>query len=135
MFSSRSKPFAAADCRNCRDESVLFFPCPKKSTGFAPHNYVVRQRIGRTKRLLIETRLPIIDIVLTVGCVNHSHFSTRFRRIVGVSQPSTERDKRFQKRKNRTILSKTENLARERLDNHRFSGVGRAEAIDIISKI
>ncbi len=33
----------------------------KKSTAFAPHAYVVHQRITRAKQLLTETRLPVTD--------------------------------------------------------------------------
>ncbi|MEJ7710495.1 MAG: AraC family transcriptional regulator [Pyrinomonadaceae bacterium] len=57
----------------------------KKSTGFAPHAYVIHQRIKRAKKLLAETKLPIIDVALAVGFLNHSHFSTQFRKLVGVS--------------------------------------------------
>lgn len=64
----------------------------KKSTGFAPHAYVVHKRIERAKRLLLETKLPIIEIALAVGFVNHSHFSTQFRRLSGIS-PTAYREK------------------------------------------
>ncbi len=64
----------------------------KKSTGLAPHAYVVRQRIERAKQLLVETNLPIIDIALRVGFVNQSHFSTKFRKFNGIS-PTAYREK------------------------------------------
>lgn len=57
----------------------------KKSTGLAPHAYLTDQRMERAKQLLAQTRLPIIDIALAVGFVNHSHFSTQFRKLVGIS--------------------------------------------------
>ena len=64
----------------------------KQSTGFAPHEYIVSQRIKRAKRLLAETKMPIIDVALAVGFVNHSHFSTQFRKLVGGS-PKAYREK------------------------------------------
>ncbi|MDQ3062042.1 MAG: AraC family transcriptional regulator [Acidobacteriota bacterium] len=72
--------------------SYYFSRALKKSTGFAPHAYVVHQRIERAKQLLIETKLPIIDIALAVGYVNHSHFSTQFRKLIGIS-PTAYREK------------------------------------------
>jgi len=72
--------------------SYYFSRALKKSTGFAPHAYVVHKRIERAKQLLIEAKLPIIDIALAVGYGNHSHFSTQFRRIVGIS-PTAYREK------------------------------------------
>lgn len=63
----------------------------KKSTGFAPHAYVVRQRMERAKQLLVKTRMPIIDIALAVGFANHSHFSTQFGKLVG-STPKSYRE-------------------------------------------
>ncbi len=63
----------------------------KKSTGFTPHAYVVRQRVERAKQLLVKTRMPIIDIALAVGFVNHSHFSTQFGKLVG-STPKSYRE-------------------------------------------
>ncbi len=57
----------------------------KKSTGFAPHAYVVQQRITRAKKLLTETKIPVTEIAAAVGYANHSHFSTQFRKSVGVS--------------------------------------------------
>lgn len=72
--------------------SYYFSRALKKSTGFAPHAYVVHQRIERAKQLLVETKLPVIDIALAVGYANHSHFSTQFRKVVGIS-PTAYREK------------------------------------------
>ncbi|MEP6903605.1 MAG: AraC family transcriptional regulator [Actinomycetota bacterium] len=64
----------------------------KKSTGYAPHAYVVHQRLERAKQLLTETKKPIIEIAAAVGYVNHCHFSTQFHKLVGIS-PSAYRTK------------------------------------------
>lgn len=57
----------------------------RKATGLAPHAHVALRRIERAKQLLSETKLPIIDIALRVGFSNHSHFSTQFRKTVGIT--------------------------------------------------
>lgn len=72
--------------------SYYFSRALKKSTGFTPHTYVIHQRMERAKQLLIETKLPVIDIALSVGYINHSHFSTQFRKLAGVS-PTAYREK------------------------------------------
>jgi AraC family transcriptional regulator len=72
--------------------SYYFSRALKKSTGFAPHTYVVHQRMERAKQLLTETKLPVIDVALAVGYVNHSHFSTQFRKLTGIS-PTAYREK------------------------------------------
>lgn len=64
----------------------------KKSTGFAPHAYVVHQRMTRAKKLLIETKLPVTEIAAAVGYASQTHFSTQFHKFVGVS-PSVYRAK------------------------------------------
>ena len=57
----------------------------KKSTGYAPHAYVVHKRMMRAKQLLSETKIPVTEIAAAVGYANQCHFSTRFRKLVGVS--------------------------------------------------
>ena len=57
----------------------------KQSTQLTPHQYMIRQRIERAKKLLIETDTPITEIALHVGCADASHFSHLFRQFVGLS--------------------------------------------------
>jgi AraC-like DNA-binding protein len=54
----------------------------KHATGLAPHQYVLRCRMGHAKRLLAETDLSLMDIVAQVGCADHSHFTALFRKHV-----------------------------------------------------
>jgi AraC family transcriptional regulator len=60
----------------------------KQSMGLSPINYIVQQRIERAKKLLVETDLPIADIALRAGFSGQSHFTTFFRRLVGVTPRS-----------------------------------------------
>lgn len=56
----------------------------KKSTGFAPSQYLTRLRMERARRLLRETETPIVKIGLEVGYASPSHFAQVFRKEVGV---------------------------------------------------
>lgn len=52
----------------------------RASTGFTPHQYLMRQRIERAKELLAKNDLPIIEISLQTGFKNQSHFTTLFHK-------------------------------------------------------
>ena len=47
----------------------------KKSSGFAPHQFVIRCRIERAKELLLQGQLGIADIATEVGFANQSHLT------------------------------------------------------------
>jgi AraC family transcriptional regulator len=55
----------------------------KAATGDSPFQFVTRTRMERAKELLRKTRLPISDIAERVGYQQPSHFSARFRSILG----------------------------------------------------
>jgi AraC family transcriptional regulator len=57
----------------------------KKSTGLAPHQYVLQCRVERAKALLADDALPLVEIAGRVGFQNQSHFTTIFRKWAGVT--------------------------------------------------
>jgi AraC family transcriptional regulator len=57
----------------------------KQSTGRAPHNYVLMQRIERAKQQLREFKHSVIDVGLDVGFQNPSHFARMFRKLAGTT--------------------------------------------------
>ncbi|MGB6016783.1 MAG: helix-turn-helix transcriptional regulator, partial [Nodosilinea sp.] len=57
----------------------------KQSTGFAPHQYVIRCRVERAKTLLAQPHTPIADIAYQVGFAHQSHLNRHFKRLVGVT--------------------------------------------------
>lgn len=57
----------------------------KKSTGKTPHQYIVEQRVGRAKHLLLSTTLPLSEIALRCGFSNQSHLTAHFRLITGTT--------------------------------------------------
>ena len=54
----------------------------KQSIGVTPHQYLVRQRLAKAKRLLRDSSMAIADIGYLVGYKNSSHFSKVFHRHV-----------------------------------------------------
>ena len=55
----------------------------RAATGDSPFQFVTRTRMERAKELLRKTRLPISDIAERVGYQQPSHFSARFRSVLG----------------------------------------------------
>jgi AraC-like DNA-binding protein len=55
-----------------------------RSVGTTPHDYVVRRRVLRAQQLLAETDLNLAEIAFTAGFADQSHFSRRFRQLVGL---------------------------------------------------
>jgi AraC family transcriptional regulator len=53
----------------------------KKATGYAPHQYLLNDRIDRARKLLAASDLPIVDIALQTGFQSQSHFTRVFRRV------------------------------------------------------
>jgi AraC family transcriptional regulator len=63
----------------------------KQSMGLSPISYIAQQRIERAKKLLAETDVPIAEIALRTGFSGQSHFTTSFRRLMGLTPRSFRR--------------------------------------------
>ncbi|MBD2459456.1 helix-turn-helix transcriptional regulator [Oscillatoria sp. FACHB-1407] len=57
----------------------------KQSTGIAPYQYLLQQRVERAKQLLKQTDQPIIEIAFQCGFNSHSHLSKQFRQLTGMT--------------------------------------------------
>jgi AraC family transcriptional regulator len=57
----------------------------KTSTGFSPHQYVIRRRVERVRRLLTTTDWSLAFIAQEVGFASGSHLARHFRRLLGAS--------------------------------------------------
>ncbi|NEY82677.1 helix-turn-helix domain-containing protein [Bacillus sp. 3H-10] len=57
----------------------------KNKLGISPAQYLKIKRIESAKELMINSRLSMTEIALEVGFKNSAHFSSVFRKIVGVS--------------------------------------------------
>ena len=57
----------------------------KQSTGISPHQYVLRRKIERAKRLLRDPAISVVQISALTGFVDQSNFTKVFRRVVGLT--------------------------------------------------
>lgn len=64
-------------------ELFSFVRAFQRSTGMAPHRFVLRARVERAKILLRDGALSVSDVALRTGFSTPSHFSATFRRFSG----------------------------------------------------
>jgi AraC-like DNA-binding protein len=57
----------------------------KISFGFSPHQFILHQRVERSKVLLLEGNTKIVDVAFEVGFETQAHFTTVFGNLVGVT--------------------------------------------------
>jgi AraC family transcriptional regulator len=70
-----------------------FSRCFKRSMGVSPHRYVVQRRIDRSRLLLEQSNLPLVEIAISVGFDSQSSFSACFYREVGISPGRFRRER------------------------------------------
>ena len=63
----------------------------KHSTDLTPHQFILRERINRSKELLRQGKTKIVDIALEVGFQSQAHFTTVFGSLVGVTPRQFQR--------------------------------------------
>lgn len=69
----------------------------KRSTGYAPHQWLARKRVERAKDLLVNTTLSLSAIAIQCGYADQSHFSRAFSTRTSVT-PTQFRRARLSKR-------------------------------------
>jgi AraC family transcriptional regulator len=57
----------------------------KQETGLAPHQYLIRERLARARRMLHETDMSVTAISYAVGFGSPSRFALLFRRAMGTT--------------------------------------------------
>ena len=91
MHANKDKQIGLKDLADCAGLSLSHFSFQfRASTNQSPHQYMLRLRIERSKELLTDSRLSVLDVGLEVGFRNQQHFATVFRNSVGVA-PSVYR--------------------------------------------
>jgi AraC family transcriptional regulator len=60
----------------------------KQSTGFTPHQFVIKCRVERAKVLLGKGQDSIADIAQQVGFANQAHLNVHLKRLLGIT-PNT----------------------------------------------
>ncbi len=84
MEENIDKPLALIDVARAVGLSTTHFArCFKRSTGSAPHQYLMRCRVERARRLLIETDNAIAQIAFACGFAHQEHLTRAFRRLSG----------------------------------------------------
>lgn len=68
----------------------------KLSTGLAPHQFVLQERINRSKELLRQDDVKIVDVALEVGFENQAHFTTVFGNFVGMTPRQFQRSSNYE---------------------------------------
>lgn len=63
----------------------------KETSGSTPYQYVLNERLAESKRLLRDTDWQLVDIAASVGFSSQSHFTTTFKKHVGVTPLSYRR--------------------------------------------
>jgi AraC family transcriptional regulator len=57
----------------------------KESTGFAPYQYVIQQRVKKARQLIKHNKLPLAEIALECGFSSQSQMTNHFRKYMGVT--------------------------------------------------
>ena len=71
--------------RECRLSVSHFSRAFRRSTGAAPHNWLLTRRVDLAKEKLRDDRLSLLDVALACGFADQSHLTRVFTRMVGVS--------------------------------------------------
>lgn len=69
--------------------------------GMPPYRYLISLRIQRAAQLLLESELTVTQILRRVGFHSPSHFTTTFRRHMGMSPTDYRRRHDFERNANR----------------------------------
>ena len=62
-----------------------------RSVGYAPHAYVMRQRMRRAQDIMLSSEHSLSRIALECGMSDQAHFSRAFRKLVGTSPSAWRR--------------------------------------------
>jgi AraC family transcriptional regulator len=57
----------------------------RRTTGLSPHQYVLRRRAERARRLLARLELGLGEVALAVGLSSQAHLNLVFRRVYGIT--------------------------------------------------
>ena len=78
-------------CRIAEMSQSHFSKLFKLSTGLTPHQFVLQERINRSKELLRQGSARLVDVALGVGFENQAHFTTVFGNLVGMTPRQFQR--------------------------------------------
>src|SRR4029077_15428419 len=64
----------------------------RKSTGETPHQFVLRQKLERAKRMLHAPHARVLDVAVACGFKTQQHFAQVFRDLWGITPTEYRRD-------------------------------------------
>ena len=67
----------------------------RATTGVAPHQYLLRLRVDRAKRLLSGTDTPLVAVAFACGFANQEHLTRIFKRSSGITPAAYRRARRL----------------------------------------
>ena len=83
MEANLAEPISLADIASAAGLSRMHFAAQfRAATGLRPHEYLLQRRIERAQELLLNSRLPLVEIAFDVGFKTQAHFTTVFARFV-----------------------------------------------------
>jgi AraC family transcriptional regulator len=83
MEANLAEPISLAAIAAAAGLSRMHFAAQfRVATGLSPHEYLLQRRIDRAQELMMNSRLPLVEIALDVGFRTQAHFTTVFARIV-----------------------------------------------------
>lgn len=71
--------------RECGLSVSQFRRAFRKTTGVAPHQWLLARRVERARILLVQSDLPLAEIALACGFASQSHFNSTLKRLTGIS--------------------------------------------------
>jgi AraC family transcriptional regulator len=79
-----SEPISLAEIAAAGGLSRMHFAAQfRMATGQRPHEFLLQRRIEHAEKLLLTTRMPLVEIALDAGFKTQAHFTTVFARLVG----------------------------------------------------
>jgi AraC-like DNA-binding protein len=82
-----------ADLASCAGLTSMHFARQfRVATGIRPHEYLLRRRIARAQELLLTSNTALVEIAFCVGFQTQAHFTTVFKRFVGVTPGQWRRE-------------------------------------------
>ena len=91
MMNERMDVSLADLARECGLSTTHFVRGFRRSTGMAPHQWLLARRISKAKILLVETTYTLAEIALTCGFSSQSHFGAAFKSSTNMSPGSWRR--------------------------------------------
>jgi AraC-like DNA-binding protein len=78
-------PGVADLARECGLSAGYFSRAFRRTTGLAPHQWLIRKRVERARQLLLGHGCGLADIALRCGFTDQSHFTRAFAKLEGMS--------------------------------------------------